>query len=245
MNFKKHDVQWTDAKISRFWDHVSSNALLCSKYFGSRVGTHAVLTINRHIKFKNIHKILDMSCGAGDVIYACLPFLRRGQHIYGTDFSKENVTYTNNRLKHAAQFKKAYVLQGYPSRFSDGFFNLIILTEVVEHLDDAALEAMFNEAMRLLTPGGFLFVTTPNDEHLDENKVLCPDCGCFFHRWQHVRKWTHESLAQQLEQFSFMTITSRTIAWGPSRPKRVALKIAVMGGLIRPDGIYYVGRKPG
>lgn len=45
--------------------------------------------------------------------------------------------------------------------FDDGWFQVITMLAVAEHLDPAALEQLFAECRRALAPGGRLIVTTP------------------------------------------------------------------------------------
>lgn len=75
--------------------------------------------------------------------------------------------------------------------------------EVVEHLDNAQLSGMLSEIKRLFKPGGYVVVTTPNDEDLGAEKLICPECG--FHRWQHVRSWNSQRLRACFEEHGFQT----------------------------------------
>jgi SAM-dependent methyltransferase len=45
--------------------------------------------------------------------------------------------------------------------FEDGFFSVVTMLAVAEHLDPAALEQLLVECRRLLSPGGRLILTTP------------------------------------------------------------------------------------
>lgn len=101
------------------------------------------------------------------------------------------------------------------------------------------LDGMFAECRRLLKSGGQIFFTTPNDEDYDASKILYPECGRTFHRWQHVRVWTAGSLAARVEQAGFTTRVVKPVAWqrwlGKLRSLVVNRRI-VRGGLIYVDG---------
>lgn len=45
--------------------------------------------------------------------------------------------------------------------FEDGFFSVVTMLAVAEHLDPAALEQLLVECRRVLAPGGRLILTTP------------------------------------------------------------------------------------
>ena len=243
MNFERHDIEWNPDKISRFWDYISSNAAMSCKFFGLRSGDHVAAVINKSINFKELHSILDLSSGKGDVLSSCFRYLKGNQRAYATDYSVENVDCVNERFKDNPLFGGAHRLQDYPSQFSDSSFDLIIITEVVEHLNDEDLASMLSEANRLLVTGGYICITTPNDEVLEENHVMCPDCGCVFHRWQHVRTWTITSLQQLLAKYSFQPKLIRKLAWDSVLKKRILLNLAVKLNLIAPNGLVYIGKK--
>ena len=243
MKFEKHEVEWTPEKIDRFWKATSENSSLRNLCFGIMAGRHVADLINQSIKFKSLKNILDLSCGKGDILSFCMKYLKQGQKCYGTDFSMAHVNFVNKRFKDNPVFKKAHLLQQYPSSFLDGFFDLIILTEVIEHLDDNDLDSLLNEAKRLLSPGGYIFITTPYNEDLDNGKAVCPDCGCIFHRWQHVRTWTSESLKNTLAQYAFHPQKIKSIWWENSFFKRVLLNIAIKINFIPPRGIVFIGKR--
>ncbi|HPH19997.1 MAG TPA: methyltransferase domain-containing protein, partial [Haliscomenobacter sp.] len=74
---------------------------------------------------------------------------------------------------------------------------------VVEHISDEHLAQTFANILSLLKPGGLCMITTPNDEELSQNLVYCPHCNHYFHRWQHMRSWSKESLASYAESKGF------------------------------------------
>lgn len=82
--------------------------------------------------------------------------------------------------------------------FTDASFDYVIMSEVLEHLDDAVIEKTLTEAKRVLKIGGKFLGTVPADENLKEGVVVCPKCGEYFHRWGHVQSFSQESLLDTL-----------------------------------------------
>lgn len=73
-------------------------------------------------------------------------------------------------------------------------FDAITALETVEHVYDADLDAIVALLLRLAAPGAKILFTTPNREDLSASSVYCPVSNVTFHRWQHVRSWSAESL---------------------------------------------------
>ena len=82
----------------------------------------------------------------------------------------------------------------------DGSFDVVVLSEVLEHFDDATLRGTLAEANRVLRRGGRLIGTVPADEMLDEQRVVCPDCGRRFHRWGHEQSFSPQRLRSVLSE---------------------------------------------
>ena len=78
--------------------------------------------------------------------------------------------------------------------FPDGSFDLVCMSEVLEHLSDEVLEATLLEIHRVLVLGGTFLGTVPFHEDLERNRVVCPHCQERFHRWGHVQTFTRERL---------------------------------------------------
>lgn len=114
----------------------------------------------------------------------------------------------------------------------DASFDSVVVSEVLEHLDDATLEAGLAEIRRVLRPGGVLLGTVPADENLEAETAVCPDCGRRFHRWGHARSFSATGLAASLSaRFVEVSVERR---WFPSWPslnwkgKSVAASRAVL-----------------
>ena len=102
-------------------------------------------------------KIMDIGCGSGDT----LSLLRDiGWETYGLDIDKQAVViaHRNNlsNVKHGSYTS----LRTYP----DGFFDVIRLYHVIEHLDDPQL--LLRLAHKKLKKGGELIIGTPNADSL-------------------------------------------------------------------------------
>lgn len=243
MNFEERKIEWTGEKVARLWNYYQHTPSISQNFFGQHQGGHVTHLINQKINFAKTKKILDLSCGRGDIIAAALPYLKNGQEIYGTDFSANSVNFVTERFKDVKEFKGASLITEFPAPLPDNEFDLIMSTEVVEHLTDDELDAMFKESYRLLKPGGYLFISTPNDEDLDLNTTMCPDCGCTFNRWQHLRSWSAGSLKFAVERHGFDTVAASPIAWGGTPLKRIIYKMAAKVKMKLETGLVYIGRK--
>jgi SAM-dependent methyltransferase len=85
--------------------------------------------------------------------------------------------------------------------FPDGHFDVVVMSEVLEHLDDDVLDATLAEVKRVLRPEGRFIGTVPASEKLDDSVVVCPHCGIRFHRWGHKRSFSVDSLTVILKQY--------------------------------------------
>lgn len=87
--------------------------------------------------------------------------------------------------------------------FQDSGFDVVIMSEVLEHLTDDVLHSTLGEIRRVLKPGGFFIGTVPANERLMDNQVVCPHCGELFHRWGHVQSFTLMRLRETLSSNNF------------------------------------------
>ena len=85
--------------------------------------------------------------------------------------------------------------------FTDAHFDVVVMSEVLEHLDDEVFEATLVEVERVLRPGGRFIGTVPAREKLESSIVACPNCGAHFHRWGHNRRFSVDTLTHALERY--------------------------------------------
>lgn len=243
MNFSRHDIEWTPEKIARFWDYYQSNQAINDLYFGAQCGLHVARVLNKHAGLSQAKNILDFSCGKGDLVGAILPYLRQDQKIWAMDVSPLSIKTTALRFSGNAHFGEAKHIAEFPVDFASGYFDLIVLTEVIEHLSADETESVIGEMHRLLAPEGRIMITTPNNENLARESTMCPDCGCVFHRWQHRQRWTKQSLESIFLKRRFTTKKIQTIRWGSTGMRRILFPLLTRVTPLERTGLYYIGKK--
>ena len=204
---------WTPEMVGRFWDYESN---FPDRYFTYRNGTEMARQLRPHLRGKQT--ILDYGCGLGFLLQE---FLALGMGGAGLDFSQEAMRKANERLRGHPNFLGTFDLEALKeSRLK---FDAITVVEVVEHLYDEQLEPVLAQLSDFLSPEGIVIFSTPNDEDLAKATLLCPTTGEVFHRRQHVRNWSKESLSHYLEARGYEVINcfATNFRGGPTQKKKV------------------------
>jgi ubiquinone/menaquinone biosynthesis C-methylase UbiE len=173
-------------------------------------------------------RLLDFGCGTGILLEkAGKRFHPSG--LMGTDYSPSSVKETKRRCSGLSAFEAAWPLTGFPCSLDEASCDVAFLVEVIEHLYDEDVDATLAELRRVLRSGGHLVVTTPNDEDLSRNSVMCPECGATFHTKQHVRSWTATALEDRLRSSGFEPLETAVTNWTlrSRAPMRYRLREAV------------------
>jgi 2-polyprenyl-3-methyl-5-hydroxy-6-metoxy-1,4-benzoquinol methylase len=214
---------WDAEKLGRFWRFVD---LATPEWFFSHLaGEHLLWGIKRHLR--GAGRIFDFGAGSGGLINL---LLEKGAKVAGYDQSQESVSQLVQKFAGHSGFLG--VIGPEQVTESAGQFDLAFAVEVVEHLYDPQLHEALHIIKTLLRPGGKAVFTTPNDEDLLTNSICSPESGKVFHRWQHVRSWTRETLSQALEEAGLKIIeacTCNIMSWGSLNPRlaKVALPLRI------------------
>ena len=56
-----------------------------------------------------------------------------------------------------------------------------------------------------------MLLPPPNNEDLEMNMSYCPESNLLFHRWQHVRSFTEQSLKGLLAKYGIEEIVSHQV----------------------------------
>jgi SAM-dependent methyltransferase len=134
-----------------------------------------------------------LNIGVGDASFE--RFAEEAGHDVSTlDPSAEAIA----RLTRARGAERCHVGKSEAMPFADASFGCVVMSEVLEHLDDQVLAATLREVRRVLAPGGRFIGTVPADERLADSEILCPECGARFHRFCHQRSFSAASLRATL-----------------------------------------------
>ena len=153
--------------------------------------------------------VLDI--GVGDGTFARLA-ARHGLTIHILDPDAAAIERAKTELSLGDRARAGF---GQSIPWPDESFDAVVLSEVLEHLDDQTLSGTLGEVARVLRPGGRLIGTVPADERLEEHLVVCPHCARRFHRWGHAQSFSPERMSLLLStRFAPVEVSRRWfIAW--------------------------------
>lgn len=222
------------------------NDIHVNDYFALLGGKDLMRVVDKYLHFQG-KRVMDYGCGIGILTEEILRKYKPSE-VYACDPASESVKETKKRCNKYPSFKAAYVITNEKLPLEDGKFDIIFATEIVEHLSDEALEFLLKQVHRLLRVGGFLVVTTPNEENLKKNIVVCPDCGCYYHRMQHIRSWSKKTLPDYVNQYGFKelkTITMTLYERNSVKKKIIADLYNFLMHMIKrkPKNLIYVAEK--
>lgn len=184
-------VAWTPDLVERFWTVMSRRPNAEQTYFTYIYGNSIAKWAKRHAGLEPGSRVCDWGSGWG---HLALALAEAGMEVTCVDqVSTLGAVVADHKSVKFLSVRDTADLTG---PCFDGAF----LIETIEHLDDVALERVLSGLHRIVRPGGFLVITTPNQEELSRNEVYCPNCNSIFHPWQHVRSvspaWLEEVAAR-------------------------------------------------
>lgn len=106
-------------------------------------------------------QVADIGCNAGTQSRC---WLERGHSIHGLDISRDLVAVARQRNEEFGSRATFEVGSATRLPWQDSTFDVCLLPELLEHVDE--WQACLEEGVRVLKPGGFIYLSTTN--------VLCP-----------------------------------------------------------------------
>lgn len=187
-------LSWSSDEIARFWDYWSSRNDSQETYFALQVGAGVARFAEQVNRLSGKH-VLDFGSGPGHLVSHLLD---RGAQVSAADHSPNSVDEVRRKFEAHPNWREARLFENGRLPWRDASFDVAFCLETIEHLHREDCARIFDELLRVLRPGGFVVFTTPNEEELDKQHVYCPSCNCHFHRWQHLRSWSHTQLNNEL-----------------------------------------------
>lgn len=159
-------------------------------------------------------RVLDLGCGDGQLTARAAAVVP-GARVLGMDWSRAALDRASGRGVSVVQAE----LDGVDLPFPDGAFDVVMMNEVVEHLVE--VDRAVAEARRVLTPGGFLLLSTPNLAAWFNRLLLAVGIQPVFSEVSrqgiygrpgsevvgHLRLFTHRALREFLAAHGFVGVT--------------------------------------
>ena len=147
--------------------------------------------VNWQIKKFKFNNVLDIGCGNGDFLDA---YKKKGIKTFFTEFEDEDLI---SYLK-----KNHNYIEGGMLPLSSKKFDLIILTELIEHTNNP--NEIIKNIYNLQTSGGIIYITTPNYKSLE--KKIYKENYTIFRYPEHLSYFTVETLDRLLTQNNYKKI---------------------------------------
>ena len=97
----------------------------------------------------------------------------------------------------------AKVGQSHMIPWPDAEFDAVVMSEVLEHIDDNFFLPTMKEVRRVVRSNGKFLGTVPANERLENGVTVCPCCSHRFHRWGHVRSFSLKMTKKLLAESGF------------------------------------------
>ncbi|MCJ7445290.1 MAG: class I SAM-dependent methyltransferase [Methanotrichaceae archaeon] len=147
-------IENKDVDKSKFANLYNENYYKCPQYDYTSYRLEKIVALARPNKDK---RILDLGCGPGEIAVRCA---RQGAEVFGIDLSRDALRLSSERSAKDNVVIHLFEFDGEKIPFMNCIFDTIILSDVVEHVEDHVLNNLIEECYRLLKPEGRLLIHT-------------------------------------------------------------------------------------
>ncbi|WP_084456714.1 class I SAM-dependent methyltransferase [Desulfogranum mediterraneum] len=199
MSFQPHKVDWTPELVENIWNYYSDNPAYKNSYFAQHSGQNVLSEVSEIIGMRG--NVLDVGCGPG-YLFDHISKMEGWDTYTGIDSSSKSLEELRGKARGETRSVQGVSVDKVQD-ISKDFFDRVFCIEVLEHCDDDTLQEIFSLIHRSVKKDGFVIMTTPNREDLQREMQICPECGCTYHKWQHVRSWSCDEVAQFVSSCGF------------------------------------------
>ena len=139
-------------------------------------------------KIPTSNQILEIGCADGRLLD-----LIDSKYKVGVDISI-------NALKHVKSIKYAANVKKLP--FADDSFELVICSEVLEHLNDIIFQDTLKEMNRISSK--YILISVPYKEQLFRGIIKCHSCDKYYHLFLHKRSFSNRDFLNMFPNFKII-----------------------------------------
>lgn len=147
--------------------------------------------IGRNTDLEKVNRVLDIGCGVGGVLGY---FRTNGHAVYGCDFVPDYIEHARRKVPQGD-----FRVGGLEQFRDDETFDLVILSDVVEHLRDPL--ALLRDMRRVLHPGSLVFVNVPGVFGISNFRFRCS--FRYFTKIEHTWCHTRQSLVLLMQMAGY------------------------------------------
>ncbi len=129
----------------------------------------------------DVRTILDVGCGDGAI-----------SNVLAEKFTVTAVDRSAEALTHLSANVKGLEADATHLPFDDGGFDLVLSSEMIEHLPNSTLAGVVTELKRVAAK--YIVISVPNDEKLRKRYTKCSRCGHEFHIYLHFQSFNRRRL---------------------------------------------------
>ena len=139
---------------------------------------------------EGINSILDLGCGDGTLL-----------KIFDSSLFKVGLDISYSVLQSVTVKKKVLACSS-ALPFGKNYYDIVLCTEVLEHLESEEFELTINEIQRVAKK--YILITVPYKEDLKRKLTRCPICGFIFHIHLHLRNFDLSKLKKLFPNYAIM-----------------------------------------